>query len=187
MYGYAGGKGPTGQVSGLAGTGYKQVTIPQFTKEQMGLFKSLFSQAQPDSFLSKLASGDQSQFGQMEAPALRQFSGLLGGLGSRFSGMGGLGARQSSGFQNTATSAASDFAQQLQANRLGIQRQAMQDLFGLSQGLLSQRPYEQSLIPEQQKEPGFLKQLLLGLAGGVGSSGSQLGTLYGAKKLGLFG
>ena len=52
----------------------------------------------------------------MEAPALKQFSGLQGNLASRFSGMGS-GARRSSGFQNTSNQAASDFAQQLQANK----------------------------------------------------------------------
>lgn len=167
--------GPTGGNVNLKGTGYKQIVSPQFTKEQMNLFKQMFSQTGPESFLGKLAGGDQGQFEDLERPALQQFSGLQGGLASRFSGMGGLGARKSSGFSNTASSAASDFAQQLQAQRLEIQRQAMQDLMGLSSNLLGQRPYENIFAPKQQSEPGFFKQLLMGLAGGVGQGAGMAG------------
>jgi hypothetical protein len=170
----------------LQGTGYKQITTPQFTPEQTNLFKQLFSWVSPDSNLSRLANGDQSQFAQLEAPAMQQFSGLLGGLGSRFSGMGSFGARNSSGFQNTATSAASDFAQQLQSQRMGIQRQALQDLMGISNSLLGQRPYENIYVPEQQKQPGFLKQLLLGLGGAGSQAAGTLGSIYGSRSLGLY-
>ena len=79
--------------------GYEQGTLQQFTPEQMNLFKSMFGQVGPDSFLGKLAGGDQSMFEQMEAPAMRQFQGLQGQLASRFSGMG-MGSRRGSGFQN---------------------------------------------------------------------------------------
>ena len=161
---------PTGEPQSIRGTGYRQLQSPQFTKDQLNLFKSLFSQTSPDSFLGKLSSGDEAQFADMEAPAQRQFSELLGGLGSRFSGMGGLGARKSSGFQNTATSAASNFAQELQANRMNIQRQALMDLLGLSNQLLGQRPYEQVFLQKQQKAPGFWQQLGSGVAGGLGSA-----------------
>src|SRR5882672_46659 len=78
--------------------GYKKGTIQQFTPEQMDLFRSLFGHTGQDSFLSKLAGGDEEAFGQVEAPAMRQFQGLQGQLASRFSGMG-MGARRSSGFQ----------------------------------------------------------------------------------------
>lgn len=178
------GYGPTGgmQASGLKGTGYRQVTLPNFTPEQMQLFKQMFSNVSPESFTSRLAAGDQSQFEQMEAPALEQFSGLLGGLGSRFSGMGTMGARGSSGFQNTATSAARQFAQQLQSGRLGIQQQALRDLMTMSGLLLGQKPFEQALV---QKQPSFLQQLLSGLAGGASQMGGTLGGLYAAKKLDL--
>ena len=175
MYGGSPYKGATGGIQDLKGTGYKQVTTPTFTKDQMNLFKQLFSQTGPESFLGKLGSGDQSQFGQLEAPALQQFSGLQGGLASRFSGMGGLGARNSSGFQNTANSAASNFAQQLQSQRLGIQRQAQQDLFSMSNQLLGQRPYEQNFF---QKPMSFGQNLLTGVAGGVGQGLGMLPGLF---------
>lgn len=188
LYG-GGGKyiNPTGTPQSVAGTGYKQLQSPQFTKDQLNLFKSLFSQTSPDSFLGRLSSGDESQFADMEAPAQRQFSELLGGLGSRFSGMGGLGARKSSGFQNTATSAASNFSQELQSNRMNIQRQALQDLLGLSNQLLGQRPYDQAFIPKQQKEPGFWKSILSGLAGTATQTLGDFGTIYAGSKFGQLG
>lgn len=152
------GAGPTGarQIGKIGG--YKQYSMPQFTPEQMQLFQSLFSQIGPESYLSKLAGGDEEAFNQMEAPAMRQFQGLQGQLASRFSGMG-MGGRRSSGFQNTMNQASSDFAQDLQSRRQGLQQQAIRDLMGLSNDLLGQRPYETMLM---KKNPSFLKQLLLG-------------------------
>lgn len=173
MFGGKGYRGSTGGVTDLKGTGYKQISAPQFTKEQMNLFKSLFSGVGQQSQLGQLAQGDQSQFGQLEAPALQQFNQLQGGLASRFSGMGGLGARNSSGFQNTANSAAQDFAQQLQSQRMGIQNNARNDLFNMSQSLLGQKPYQDVYTQNQPKEPGFWKQLLMGSVTGAANSASQ--------------
>lgn len=154
--------------------GYEAGQLQQFTPGQLKLFKSMFSHVGPDSYLSKLASGDQSQFEQMEAPAHRQFQGQLGQLGSRFSGMG-MGGRKSSGFQNTATAATSNFAQDLQANRQNLQRQAVMDLMGLSSQLLGQKPYERTLT-EKPKE--WWEAPLAGFAGGLGQG---LGQAAGAK------
>lgn len=161
-------------------SGYKKGTLQQFTPEQMQLFQQLFSHVGPDSFLSKLIGGDQGTFAEMEAPALRQFSELQGNLASRFSGMG-TGARRSSGFQNTMTSAASDFASQLQSQRQNLQRQALMDLMGISSSLLGQRPYEQFLVEKQQK-PGWGGAIGAGL-GGLGGllAGGPAGALSGAS------
>jgi len=156
-------------------SGYKAGRMQQFTPEQMQLFQSLFSQLGPDSYLSKLAGGDEGTFEQIEAPAMRQFSGLQGNLASRFSGMG-MGGRRSSGFQNTATQASSDFAQDLQSRRQGLQRQALQDLMGMSNNLLGQRPYEQFLTP---KKPSFLQSLLGALGENTGAVTSALTSSYG--------
>ena len=160
-------------------TGYRSSVSQQFTPEQMNLFQKMFSQVGDDSYLSKLSQGDEEAFGQLEAPALKQFSGIQGGLASRFSGMGGTGARKSSGFQNTQNSAAQDFASQLQSQRMGIQRQAQQDLFSMSRDLLGQRPYEQNFFQEQQKAPSFWEQLL----GAVGNAGSQAASYAGSAAL----
>src|SRR5260221_8262625 len=113
----------------------------------------------------------------MEEPALRQFSQLQGGLASRFSGMGGLGARKSSGFQNTANQFASDFAKDLQGQRQGLQRQALMDLIGMSQSLLGQRPFERTL---SEKPKSFLESLGTSLSGGLGQGiGQGIGNLFG--------
>lgn len=167
MTGYNVGQTSTGKWSGdKIPSGYKAGTLQQFTPEQINLFKSLFSHAGPESYLSKLAGGDQSSFAEQEAPAMRQFAGLQGNIASRFSGMG-MGGRRSSGFQNATNQSAMDFAQNLQAQRQGLQRQALLDLFGISQSLLGQRPYERTLT---QKPDSFLQQFALGAAPGFASS-----------------
>src|ERR1700761_3786034 len=122
--------------------------LQQFDPNQMKLYDFLFSLLGEDSDLAKMAGGDQSYFDEMEAPAMNQFSELLGGLSNRFatgSGRGSLGNLRSSGFQNAGTAAASNFAQDLASRRQGLQRQAVQDLMGLSNSLLSQRPTERFL------------------------------------------
>jgi hypothetical protein len=162
---------------GKAKGGYRPGQMQQFTPEQLQLFGDMFSHLGPNSFLSKLASGDQSQFEALEKPALRQFGELQGGLASRFSGMG---ARRSSGFQNTLNQASSDFAQQLQSQRLGLQRNAIQDLMGLSNQLLQQRPYENFLV---KQDPSGWQQFLSGLVGGAAKGLGAFGTTFGANRL----
>lgn len=187
-----GGFGSTGKPQKLGSTGLKTMNVQQFTPEQLSLFQSLFSSVGPESFTSRLAGGDQGAFDEIESPALQQFSGIQGGIASRFSqgegGKGNLGARKSSGFQNYQNSAASDFAQRLQSNRYNIQRQAIQDLHGMSSSLLGQRPYEQYAY-EPQKKKSFWDSLFGigapaagaiagGLIGGPGGAmiGGQIGS-----------
>lgn len=161
-------------------SGYKKASLQNFTPEQMELFQSLFSQLGPDSFLSQIAGGDEDAFAQLEAPALRQHNAEIGNLASRFSGMG-MGARNSSGFQNAAGAQASDFAQRLQSNRMDLRRQALNDLMGLSNTLLNQRPFEQALVPKKQNQTaemfgkfGGAVPGLISSAMGGGSPGSAL-------------
>jgi hypothetical protein len=159
--------------AGISGTkvpkGYSHGQLNNYTPEQEQLFQQGFENVGPESYLSKLAGGDQDMFNQLEAPAMQQFSELQGGLSSRFSGMG-MGARHSSGFQNTANQATSQFAQQLQAQRMGLQQQAIKDLHGMSQDLLNQRPYEQMLT---EKPKSFLHEAGVSFAGGVGQGVGQ--------------
>jgi len=156
-------------------SGYKKKSLPNFTPEQMQLFQSLFQHLQPGSYLSKLAGGDEELFNEMEAPALRQFSGTLGNIGSKFAGMG-QGAMRSSGFKNTLSQAASDFSQDLQSRRQELQRQAIMDLLGLSGQLLGQKPYESMYQP---KGGNFLQSLLgAGAGGALGGIGKMLGGLF---------
>jgi hypothetical protein len=136
--------------------GYRKGQVQNFTPEMMDLFQSLFGYLGPDSDIARLAGGDQSRFDEIEAPAFRQFNDVLEGISNRFSGgsgRGSLGGRRSSAFQNANTAAASNFAQDLASRRHDLSRQAIQDLMGMSNQLLGQRPYEQFLQPKQQKEP----------------------------------
>lgn len=195
LYAGQGLRGPTGQGlgsrspgQGLQGPGrstprgYEQVQ--NFTPEQMDLFKQLFSNVGPNSFLSKLAGGDEGTFNQIEAPALRQFNGLQGGLASRFSqgggGPGAMSSRHSSGFQNSANQAASDFAGQLQGNRQNLQQQALHDLMGYSNELLGQQPYS---LNEKQKP--FWQQLLTSMGSGFGQIAGNAGNSWLQKLMGL--
>lgn len=174
-----------GRTGTIIPKGTKTGQLQQFTPEQMKLFSQLFSNVGPDSYLSRLAGGDQGLFNEIEAPALRQFQELQGQLGSRFSGMG-IGAQKSSGFRNAMGQAGSDFAMQLQSQRQALQRQAIQDLMGYSNQLLGQRPYEQFLIQKQQKQKsglggfGALGGALLGGAGGF-ALGGPMGGFEGAS------
>jgi hypothetical protein len=182
------GYGSTGKASGLKGTGYKQVSTPNLSPEQMQLFQQLLGGSQGGigaglENLSGLAGGGQSQFEQLEAPAMRQFQGLQGQLASRFSGMGS-GARRSSGFQNASSGAATDLAERLQGQRLGLQQSAISQLLGLSNSLLGTSLSDNFLIP---KKKSFLQELLGGLSGGLGQAGGSLAGLYGANKFGLMG
>jgi len=144
--------------------GHDAAQLQQFTPEQMQLFKQMFSHVGPDSFTSKLASGDQSAFAQMERPALQQFNATQGNIASRFSGMG-MGGRKSSAFQNTTNAAASDFASNLQSQRMGYQQQAIKDLMGMSGELLGQRPYERQLV---EKPRPWYEEAAIGAASGLG-------------------
>ncbi len=166
----------TGSSTGLKGTGYRQ--IQSYTPEQVQLFQRLFGNVGPDSHLSRLASGDQSEFEQLEAPAKRQFNETLGGIASKFGG--GVGAsregssRRSSGFNNTVSQAATNFAENLQSQRLGLRQNALQDLMNMSQQLLGNNPYGY-LLEEQQKKPMW--QSLV--AGGAPLVGAGIGGFFG--------
>lgn len=153
---------PRGNISG-----YRSAQLPNFTPEMMSLFQMLLGGTQGGlggglDFLSKLSSGDESQFKQLEAPAMRQLQGTLGQIGSRFANAGALG---SSAFQQEASGAATDLAERLQSQRMGLQQGAIDRLLGLSQNLLQQRPFENVMTPKT----GW-KDILGGLLGGAGGA-----------------
>lgn len=151
--------------------GYQKGQLSQFTPEQMNLFGSLFGQVGPGSFTSRLAGGDQDIFNQIEAPAWRDLQRAQSGIASQFSGMG-LGARNSSGHQLAQGQLASDFAQDLQSKRMGLQRQALMDLMGMSQTLLSQRPYERFMV---EKQKPFWQNFLTSIGSGAGQAAGSFG------------
>lgn len=163
-------------------SGYRKYAVQNFTPEQMDLFSQMKGMLGPEGFLARLAGGDQSQFDEMEAPALRQFNELQGNMASRFSGMG-LGGRNSSGFKNASNAAAQDFAGQLQSNRQNLQRQALMDLMGYSQDLMNQRPYDTGFSEKRQKQPSGAGGLIGAGIGGVGGffAGGPMGAMQGAQ------
>jgi hypothetical protein len=164
--------------------GYRQGQMQQFTPEQMQMFQQLFGYLSSDSPLSRMASGDQSYFDEMESPALRQAGALQGNLASRFSGMG-MGGRHSSGFQNTSSQAMNEFAEGLASKRQDYMRQAIMDLMGYSNMLLGQRPYEKFLAGKDQSPSTGSSILggLLPLAGGAlgGFFGGPFGAMAGSS------
>ena len=148
-------------------------TQPRFTPEQMQLFSQMMGMASPESFTGRLSQGQG--FEALEAPATRQFAQALGGLGSRFSGMG-TGARSSSGMALAGAGLGTDLAQNLQAQRLGLQRQAIGDIMGMGRDLLGYAPYNTMLMPSARAP---WQEALLGGARGLSQSGlmGQLGKL----------
>jgi hypothetical protein len=132
--------------------GYRAGQIQQYEPREMQLYNQLRGLAAPNSYLSRLAGGDEEIFKQIEGPQMRNYQEMLGNIGAKFSGIG-TGGRHSSGFQNTVTSAASNFAQDLAANRQGLQRQAMQDLQDLIDQLLGRnKPYERFAVEKRKKQ-----------------------------------
>lgn len=166
----------TGQFAGdIKPKGYNVGQLQQFTPEQMQQFSSLFSHLGPDSFTSRLAGGDESLFEEMEKPAWRDFQAAQGQLGSRFSQLapGAMSSQRGSGFQNAGGQQASDFAMQLQANRQGLQRNALRDLFELSNLLLGQRPTERGLFEKPQHQMSTSSKFgmqALSSAGNIGAA-----------------
>jgi hypothetical protein len=119
--------------------GFSEFGINNYTPEQNQIFRQSADTLGPNSYTARLAKGDESLFAEQEAPALRQFNELQGGMASRFSGMG-MGARKSSGFKNTSNAAAH------------LQRQAVLDMMGMSNQFLNQRPVEKGLVEKPHKE-----------------------------------
>lgn len=145
---------PKGMTGDVVPSGYRTGGLQQFNPEQMQLFQQLMGMMGPDSFLSKLAGGDQSMFEEMEAPAWRQLQEAQGGLASRFSGMGGgaMSARKGSGFQNMANQQSQDFAMGLQSQRQQLQQQALMDMMNMGNMLMGQRPFEKFMTQKRQKQ-----------------------------------
>lgn len=159
-----------------ANTGLKSgSSLKGLSPEQTQLFQQMLGQTGQGSYLSKLAGGDEDTFNQLEAPAMQQFGQLQAGIANRFSGAG-LGGRHSSGFQNAQTSAASDFASQLQSQRMSLQRNAINDLQRNSAELLGMLP----------GKPPSIWESILGIGAPIagaalGSFGGPAGMAMGAQ------
>lgn len=173
----------TPTVSRLSGTGYNQIKLPTKSPEQMDIFSQLSSGSGGNiqSILKQLQGlsdgGDEDYWSQLEAPALRQFDKRQGDIASRFSGMG-MGGRRSGAFQTAVGNENTDLQERLSAQRLGIQGNARNQLMELYRSLLGENLSDSGLTPKPQS---FLKQLGIGLSGGVGQG---IGTAAGALAFG---
>jgi hypothetical protein len=172
----------------LSKTGYKAINLPTKTPGQMNLYNQLQSGVGGgglDQLLAQLkglaGGGNDEMWSQLEAPAMRQFQQLQGNIGARFSGLGS-GAQRSSAFQNAQTAGASDLAERLQSQRLGLQQGAQDRLMQLVQSLLGQQLGENALIPK--KKSGW-ETFLEGLGGVAGQAAGQFGGIGSAKWLGI--
>lgn len=171
---------PTGvNASRSSSNGYKQIKTPNFTPEQMQIFQKIFGGLQGGldgglDYLSKLASGDEETFQGIEKPAYSAYDKLLGQMGSRFAGVGAI---DSSAFQNATSGAASSLAENLGAQRTGLQQGAIDKLLGLSTSFLGQRPYDTFLDKDEGFDWGGLIGGALGSFGGpaLGAIGSGVG------------
>jgi len=179
--------GATGSNSSLKGTGYKQVgTLSPQKQNLFNIGASGVSGGLPDALqqIAKMAGGgDEDFWSQLEAPALRQFNQLQGGISSRFSGMGS-GARRSSGFQNTMGGAAGDLAERLQSNRMNMQQSAQDRLMQFYSQLMGIE--DTALIPKKKKWwEEFLPAVGKGLGEGLGE-GISGGVTSGFSKAGKY-
>lgn len=125
---------------------------------------------QSGNYLQSLLSNEPGAFEAFEAPYKTQFEQeTVPALAERFAGQGAL---SSSGFQQALGSAGAGLSQQLASLREGMRSQVPGQIMSNLQNLLGQQT--QAFLPKASKEMSFLKQLLLGSAGGIGSA---LGTL----------
>ena len=165
--------------------GYNQYSLPTMEPGVHDFFMKLLGSSGQGALgglesLKKLAGGDESYFNQLEAPAFRQFEGSMGQLGSRFAGMG-MGANKSSGMRLSAGGMASDLAQNLQSQRMGLQQNAISQLMNMSQNLLGQKTMEYGLA----KKPNIWGEIFGPL---LGSAGQAFGMGGGAAAMkGIFG
>ena len=167
--------------------GHRLGQLQNFTPEQQELFSSLFPHLGEGSYLSKLAGGDEDLLRESEAPAWRDFQQAQGQLATRFSGFG-MGGRHGSGFKNAANQQSMDFASQLQSNRQNLQRQAINDLMGLSNQLLGQRPQDRFFQQKPEKQSSGWGSIAGGVLGGVGGAfvgqpllGASIGSSIGSQ------
>lgn len=153
----------------MKGTGYNIINTPTKDAQQLAWRDQIMGGIGPGTNaalqgLSGIASGDESYFKQLEAPAWRQLGQAQSQMANRFSGMGS-GARHSSGFQNAESGLSSDFAQQLQSQRMGLQQNAWQQLLGMGKDLFNSDMFDTHFLP---KKKSFWEEMFGNMSSGVG-------------------
>lgn len=192
VYGYGGKKIP----------GYNTVAVPTMDPQTMAHREQVRQRIEPGVYggldqYARLAAGDESAYQGIQNRAFEDFNRSLGQIGSRYAGVGSgqMSARNSSAFQNETTGAAGDLAARLQEQRMGIQKDALHELLGLSRDLMSNSPYEYGLMPQKKKRKwwetaiGAGSGIAGGIAGGMfgglpgAAFGSQVGSQFGSAFL----
>lgn len=184
------GYGPTGARQNKV-AGYDVASLSNYGPDVVETARKLYGKTVPGmeagiDYNTRLASGDQSMFDELEAPALRQFGQQQSQIASRFSGGGGgdraMSSRRGSGFYNAQNSAAMELSEKLSSQRQALRRQAINDLRGMSKELLEPQRQNQMLV--KPKVPGWQKFVggALPLIGaGVGAFGGPMGMALGAS------
>lgn len=144
-------------------------TVSTFNPQQQQLFGQHaqgLSSLQPQimKYLQGLFSDDSESAAAFEAPYMRQFNEqTIPALAERFAG---LGATSSSGFQQALGQAGAGLSENLASLREQLKYGAAQQGMGGIENLLNMNT--QAMLPKMMKQPGFLKQLMMALAGGAG-------------------
>jgi hypothetical protein len=176
--------GATPNVNKLKGSGYDLINIPADPRKSQ-LWDQIQQAIGPGlkgggDFLSRLAGGgDEEMWNQLEAPAFSQFRELRGNTASQFSGAGS-GTRRSSSFRNFMGGAEANLAERLQSNRLGLQNQAVQQLFSMGQNLLGTPLSQTGFLPRQK--PAW-QELLASIAPALTQGATSFGGTAGLLKL----
>jgi len=153
----------------LFGTEAATQTRPIYDPEQETILDQLGGALQQQ--LPQGLRGLQSILGgegieTLEAPARRAFEQkTLPTIAERFTGAFGPGSQRSSAFGQALGTAGRELEENLAARRAGLQSGALSQLLSLLGPALSPRRYEFTT----PREPGFLENLLVSLAGGAGS------------------
>lgn len=177
-------KGEAKQTNALSGeqSQFLNQLLGQISPEQFQLQGNPLYQS-GQSYLNRLLSNDPEIMKSFEQPALRQYNEqIVPALAERFTG---IGAQNSSSFQNALAQSGKDLALDLQGLRSGLQFQALPQAFqyasapselGLQLGRLGLGTQAvQNYFQEGQ--PGFVQQILAALGGGVAK---RAGATFGA-------
>lgn len=169
------------QVSNLTPGQMKNQLLLQKAARRRGI-KGGFGQS--SDFYRDILENDPQSLQALFAPEMRQFNeDIIPQLAEQFAGMGA-GGMSSSGFQNSATRAATDLSERLAQMRQGLRFQAAQGLSGL--GLQSLQPYSQ-YTQTQPGHEGFLSNIApsAGTIAGTALSG-PIGSFFGNKSGNMF-
>lgn len=158
------------------GGGDKVKKLSNYTPEQKQFFDQYLQQTQQMQgpgggiqnslgILQQYLNPESDVYKNFEAPYMNKFQNqVLPGIAERFGGMNAMGGGlMSSGFGQALGGAASDFQSQLAGLKSGLQRSAIQDMFGLyggmSQNALGAQPFSYT------HQPGESNPIMSGLSG----------------------